>query len=57
MREIQISEEALQDLNEGFHFYEAQNPGIGDYFVASLRSVIERLRIAAGSHRIVHSDY
>lgn len=57
MNRIQISEEALQDLNEGFLFYEAQQIGLGDYFVSSLRSDIERLRIAGGSHRIVFEDY
>ncbi len=57
MNRIQISEEALQDLNEGFLFYEAQQTGLGDYFVSSLRSDIERLRIAGGAHRIVFEDY
>ena len=38
--------EALQDLNEGFLFYEAQQIDLGDYFVSSLRSDIERLKIA-----------
>lgn len=57
MNRIQISEEALQDLNEGFLFYEAQQIGLGDYFVSSLRSDIERLRIAGGSHRIVFQDF
>lgn len=57
MNRILISEEALQDLNEGFLFYEAQQIGLGDYFVSSLRSDIERLRIAGGSHRIVFEDY
>lgn len=57
MNRIHISEEALQDLNEGFLFYEAQQIGLGDYFVSSLRSEIERLRIAGGAHRIVFEDY
>ena len=57
MNRIQISEDALQDLNEGFLFYEAQQTGLGDYFVSSLRSDIERLRIAGGTHRVVFRDY
>lgn len=32
MIKLQISEDALQDLNDGFLFYEAQAPGLGDYF-------------------------
>ena len=57
MNRIQISEEALRDLNEGFLFYEAQEPGLGDYFVSSMRSDIERLKIAGGAHRIVYRDF
>ncbi|MEM9281851.1 MAG: type II toxin-antitoxin system RelE/ParE family toxin [Verrucomicrobiota bacterium] len=57
MNLIRISEEALQDLNEGFLFYEAQQIGLGDYFVSSLRSDIERLRIAGGTHRVVFQDF
>ena len=57
MIRVQISEEALRDLNEGFLFYERQEPGLGDYFVTCLRSDIERLKFAAGTHRIVHEDY
>lgn len=57
MNRIQISEGSLQDLNEGFLFYETQQIGLGDYFVSAIRSDIERLRIAAGSHRIIFEDY
>ena len=57
MIRIQISDEALHDLNEGFLFYEAQQNGLGDYFVACLRSDIEGLRISAGIHRSVFRDY
>lgn len=54
---IQISEDALDDLNEGFLFYDAQAPGLGDYFTSCLRADIESLRISAGVHRIVEEDY
>ena len=57
MIEVLISENALEDLTEGFLFYEAQEPGLGDYFVACLRADIEGLRISAGVHRIVYRDY
>ena len=30
MIRIQISDEALEDLDEGFWFYEAQEAGLGD---------------------------
>jgi hypothetical protein len=54
---VRISEDALQDLSEGFQFYEAQEVGLGDYFVACLRADIEGLKISAGIHRVVYSDY
>ena len=57
MIRIQISEDALQDLNDGFLFYEAQEPGLGDYFVACLRADVERLKVSAGVHKFVHGDY
>jgi|SRR6185503_18935770 len=57
MIQIRISEEAVRDLQEGFLFYEAQERGLGDYFVTCLRADIERLRVHAGIHRIVYKDY
>lgn len=54
---IQISEDALDDLTEGFLFYEAQASGLGDYFTSCLRADIEGLRFSAGIHRIVADDY
>lgn len=54
---IQISEDALQDLNDGFLFYEAQASGLGDYFTTCLRADIERLRASGGIHRVVYRDY
>jgi hypothetical protein len=57
MRDVQISEDALEDLNNGYLFYEAQESGLGEYFAACLRADIEGLRISAGIHRVVHCDY
>ena len=57
MIEIKISEDALQDLNDGFLFYEAQESGLGDYFTFCLQADIEGLRISGGIHRIVYHDY
>lgn len=47
---VQILDEAEQDLIDGFRFYEAQNQGIGDYFLDSLFSDIESLQLYAGIH-------
>ena len=57
MIHLRISDDALHDLNEGFVFYEAQQAGLGDYFVACLRADIEGLRLTAGVHRVVYRDY
>ena len=57
MIKIQISEDALQDLNDGFLFYEAQATGLGDYFAACLKADIEGLKVSAGVHRVAYEDY
>ena len=54
---VRISEEALEDLNDGYLFYEAQQGGLGDYFASCLRADIEGLRAYAGIHRVVYRDY
>ena len=57
MTKIRISEDALDDLKEGFLFYEAQELGLGDYFTSCIRSDIESLRIMSGKQRVVYRDY
>ena len=42
---------AEDDLLEGFRFYERQEVGVGSYFLDSLYSDIESLRLYAGIHR------
>ncbi len=53
---VQILDEAEQDLIEGFRFYEAQEPGLGDYFLDSLFSDIDSLCLYAGVHSL-HYGY
>ena len=57
MIRVKISEDALQDLRDGYVFYEAQQSGLGDYFTTCLRGDIESLRVYGGIHRIVYRDY
>ncbi len=57
MNQIKISDEAIQDLNDGYWFYEIQEKGLGDYFANSLRSEIDRLQFYAGIHSVVHEDF
>jgi hypothetical protein len=46
---IRILKSAREDLIEGFHFYELQREGLGSYFLESLFSDIESLKLFAGS--------
>lgn len=57
MTKVRISEDALADLNEGFLFYESQEAGLGDYFIATIRADIEGLKVTAGVHRIAYRDF
>jgi len=49
-----ITDEAEADLFDGLIFYEQQRRGVGVYFLESLRSDIESLRLFAGIHRVIH---
>lgn len=54
---IKILGSAYQDLIEGYWFYEKQEEGLGNYFMDSLFSDIDSLRIYAGIHPIYFSRY
>ena len=54
---IEILDKAENDLVEGFLFYETQQAGLGAYFLESLYSDIESLRLYAGIHRVPYLDY
>lgn len=54
---IRIAEEALDDLHEGFWFYEAQETGLGDYFASCLSGDITGLRLSARIQRAQYRDY
>ena len=51
---IEILDKAENDLVEGYLFYETQQAGLGDYFLSTLYSDIESLRIHAGIHRMAY---
>jgi hypothetical protein len=48
--EVVVLEEAAEDLAAGIAFYDAQEPGIGQYFFASLVADLASLRLHAGIH-------
>lgn len=47
---------AEADLYDGFQFYDRKEPDVGSYFIESLFSDIESLRLYAGVHRKIF-DY
>jgi hypothetical protein len=57
MVHLQISDDALDDLTEGYWFYESQEAGLGDYFTSCLRADIQGLTISAGIHRKIYGDF
>ncbi len=47
---IRILKSAHEDLRDGYWFYEKQDKGLGIYFLDSLNSDIESLKVYAGVH-------
>lgn len=56
MKSVIVLSEAAQDLEIGRDFYDSQDIGVGDYFVDSLLSDIENLRLFYGIHPL-HFGY
>lgn len=54
---IEILSLAKFDLLDGFHFYEERQPGLGSYFLTSIYSDIESLRLYAGIHLKPHGNH
>lgn len=50
---VEILPSAREDLAAGFAFYEAQQTGLGAYFLDSLSADIDSLVLYAGIHRRV----
>ena len=51
MKPVFVLSDAAEDLELGKSFYDSQEMGIGDYFVDSLLSDIESLRLFYGIHQ------
>jgi hypothetical protein len=49
---IEILDFAKQNLIDGFKFYENQSKDLGNYFLDSIFSDIESLRVYAGIHTL-----
>ena len=54
---IQLLASARDDLIDGFQFYEKKVTGLGDYFLSSLYSDIDSLKIFGGIHFKPYKNY
>jgi len=54
---IRLLKGAKKDLEEAGDFYESQEPGIGSYFLSTMASEIDSLKIYAGIHPITFGRY
>lgn len=54
---IHIVDSAMDDLLDGFRFYENQRAGLGAYFMDSLFSDIDSLQIYAGINPVLFGTY
>ncbi|MBF0220345.1 MAG: type II toxin-antitoxin system RelE/ParE family toxin [Gammaproteobacteria bacterium] len=54
---IAILPAANEDLINGYHFYEQQQSGVGDYFLDSLFADIDSLIIYHGVHSLLFNRY
>jgi plasmid stabilization system protein ParE len=57
MKVLKILRSAKRDLAEGFGFYEEQESGVGEYFIASLREEIQSLKVTGGTHRTDYREF
>ena len=57
MKQLRILRSASRDLTDGFIFYEKQETGLGDFFLASIVRQIEQLKTTAGTHPVDYDDY
>ena len=48
---LKILEEATKDIINGYKFYETQKTGLGEYFIDSIFSNIEPLKILGSIHQ------
>ena len=54
---IEILSTAEDDLVDGYHFYEDQKEGIGDYFLNTMFAEIDSLYLFSGTHKMIWSRY
>ncbi|NQT12584.1 MAG: type II toxin-antitoxin system RelE/ParE family toxin [Planctomycetes bacterium] len=50
--EIRLLETAKEDLREGWHFYERNSAGLGEYFLDCIQADVRSLQLYAGIHEM-----
>jgi len=55
--QIKILDKALEDIEKGLSFYQAQDKNLGVYFLDNIIVDIESLQLYAGIHKKVKSFY
>jgi hypothetical protein len=54
---VEILNLAELDILDGFHFYESQEAGLGNYFLEHIYSDIDSLALYAGIHLKPHKNF
>ena len=54
---VEILNLAERDILDGFHFYESQEAGLGNYFLKHIYSDIDSLARYAGIHLKPHKNF
>ena len=55
--QIEILDDAEEDIKQGIYFYEAQSKGLGSYFLSAILTDIESLNVYAGIHIQINGFY
>ena len=56
MKRVVVRPEAAADIEDAFQWYESQQPGLGEQFLAALRSMQELLLDHPESFPVLHRD-
>jgi hypothetical protein len=54
---LKILDLAQNDLVEGFRYYDAKEEGLGNYFLSTLFSDVESLKVSGGIHPKVYKGF
>ena len=54
MKQVVVRPAAAADIEDAYHWYESQQPGLGEDFLAALRTVRDRLLEHPEAHPVLH---